>query len=185
MRTEYTFWLMPAEPLASRLRTVIRELTLEFTALEFDPHVTIYHGPASANEARKIAGLIVDKFQPLDLEMQKLDQSPVYAKTFFVQFYESVSLRGLFELARGSVATPTDYSLNPHLSLLYQHLSEQQRLELCRRSIVPAGAYHFDGIRVVEFEPPWSRNTMKESRTIIDLRRQDASSYQPAFHNTP
>jgi Cyclic phosphodiesterase-like protein len=173
-QTEYTLWLLPAQPLAGRLRAVIRELALEFDAPEFDPHVTIYAGPSSANEARQIAEDIGGQFQPLDLEMQKLDQSAIYAKTVFVQFHESGTLRAMFDLARKSVAKPSGYALNPHLSLLYQHLSEQERLALCRRSIVPEGGYHFDGIRAVEFEPPWSEKTSKNSRTVTDLRLQDA-----------
>jgi hypothetical protein len=173
-QTEYAFWLMPAEPLMGQLCAVIRALATEFNAPRFDPHVTIYHGPSSRKEAGKIAGEIAARFRPLDLEMQKLDQSPVYIKTLFVQFHESDPVRSIFELARKRVAIPQEYSLGPHLSLLYQHLSEEQRLELCHRPLVPSGAYHFDGIRVVEYEPPWSEQSIKESRIITDLRLQNS-----------
>jgi 2'-5' RNA ligase len=173
-QTEYSFWLMPAEPLRNQLCAVIDALAVEFDAPRFAPHVTICHGPSSGKEASEIAGEIAAQFQPLDLEMRKLDQSAIYIKTFFVQFHESEPLRRMFELARERVAIPQEDSLNPHLSLLYQRLSEEQRHELCRRSLVPGGAYRLDGIRVVEYEPPWREQAIKRSRIIADLRLQNS-----------
>jgi hypothetical protein len=46
-QTEYSFWLMPSEPLRKQLCAVIRALASEFDAPRFDPHVTIYHGLSS------------------------------------------------------------------------------------------------------------------------------------------
>jgi hypothetical protein len=172
--TQYTLWLLPAEPLANDLRGVIHDLAWEFDAPEFDPHVTIYVGPSSTNEACKTAGAMAAQLRALDLEMQKLDHSAVYSKTFFAQFHESVPLRRMSDLARASVAIPSEYSLNPHLSLLYKHLPEETRLALCRRSIIPEGAYHLDRIRAVEFESPWSETTAKQTRTLTELQLQNA-----------
>ena len=170
----YTFWLMPAEPLKMQLHSVVRKLAREFDGPEFDPHVTIYYGPSNPTEAEAITKKLAEGFSPLDLRMRYLDQSEVYEKTVFIQFDPSETLNRMRNLINDSLAMPTGYVLNPHLSLLYKDISEAKRRELCSQPIAPEGLQHFDGVRVVEFEPPWRPEAIRKSRILADLKLQGA-----------
>src|SRR5262249_12084539 len=148
----------------------IRNLAEEFGAPEFDPHVTIWAGPSDRNKVLAATSDIPAQWGSLDLRMRKLDQSDLYTKTFFIQFDHSDALHRISDHILSSVGASGNYILNPHLSLLYQELSEARRQELCRRTVVPAGAYHFDAVRLVEFEPPWSPRAIRESRVLAELQ---------------
>jgi hypothetical protein len=60
----------------------------------------------------------------------------------------------MFEAAKLGYARPSDYILNPHLSLVYKRMPEARQKALCETLVVPLGTYVFDRIRVVETELP-------------------------------
>jgi hypothetical protein len=60
----------------------------------------------------------------------------------------------MFEMAAKSYPQPSNYALNPHLSLLYKKLPEAKREELGKALDIPMGTYSFDRIRVIETELP-------------------------------
>jgi 2'-5' RNA ligase len=169
----YTFWLVPAEPIASHLDDIIRKLALRFDAQSFEPHVTIYAGPSNRGEASSIVSDIAANFVSLNLELEQIDESSIYSKTLFLQFRRSEALRAIFDFVRNNLGNRAEYVLNPHLSLLYQKLSAEQRRELCRRLEVPGGSYYFDGIRAVEFEPPWSERSMRRTHIVAESKLQN------------
>ena len=152
--TEFTLWATPREPLRSKLRALIVHLATSLDAVEFEPHVTIFCGPSSEAAARAVAGWIAAQFTPFELVANRLDCSPQYTKTLFVQFRESAAARQMFRAAARAYARPSDYVLNPHLSLVYKKLTETKQGELCETLDVPMGAYPFDRIRMVETELP-------------------------------
>jgi 2'-5' RNA ligase len=152
---EYTYWLLPAEPLRSKLTTVVGNLAREFDAVAFDPHVTVFCSRSNDAEAQRVTQQIAQSFKPFALHATGFEQSSLLTKTFYVQFQPSSELQRMFDLLRDSVAAEANHDLNPHLSLLYQRIAEPQRQELCHRtSMVPMGTYWFDRLRVVEIDLP-------------------------------
>jgi sulfur relay (sulfurtransferase) DsrC/TusE family protein len=156
MALEYTFWLVPSEPLKSKLQNIVDALALEFDAPKFDPHVTLYWGPSNEVEARAAVAKTAAQFGPVKLEVETLEQSADFTKTFFIQFRISPYAQSMCEAMRKNFATPSSYILNPHLSLLYKHMPEDQRRKLCDRPLTPPGSYLFDSVAAVEFDGPWS-----------------------------
>jgi 2'-5' RNA ligase len=164
----YNFWLMPAEPHKSQLHEIIRSFAREFGAPDFDPHVTLYHGPSTLEEAYTLVQTLAGDFAPLELKVQGLKQSEPYAKTLFIQFENSAAARQIAAAVAGEVADPAPYNFDPHLSLLYHHLDAKQREELCRRSLLSMDKIRFDGLCAVEFEPPWSDTSAREYEIIVE-----------------
>jgi len=152
--TEFTLWLVPREPLRSTLSAIIRRLAADLDAVEFEPHVTVFCGPSTEEEARATATAIAARLSPIELTAAGLDYTDRYTKTLFVQFEESAVARWMFEAARDGYSSRSDYTFNPHLSLLYKTLPEMKQNELCRTLEVPTGAYGFDRIRTIETESP-------------------------------
>lgn len=132
--TEFTLWLVPREPLRSTLRAIMCSLAADLDAVEFEPHVTIFCGPSTEEEARATATAIAGRFSPIELISARLDYTDRDTKTLFVQFEESAAARRIFEAARESCSGRSDYAFNPHLSLLYKTLSETKQNELCSGS---------------------------------------------------
>jgi 2'-5' RNA ligase len=152
--TEFTLWLTPREPLRSLLRSTIRQLAARFEAVEFEPHVTVFCGPSTDIEARAVARRIAGQFSPIELTADRLDHSESYTKTLFVQFRNSAPLRQIFETATAQYSRPSNYILNPHLSLIYKKISEDCRRALCGTLDMPIASYRFDRVRMIETELP-------------------------------
>ena len=153
-RTEFTLWLTPREPLRSTLRSTINQLAASLDAVSFEPHVTVFCGRSSEEEARAAADCIAKQFAPVELTAERLDCTEHYTRTLFVQFQESAMLRQMFELAALNYSQPSNYVLNPHLSILYKKTDKAAQQRLCETLDVPMGSYWFDRIRMIETELP-------------------------------
>jgi 2'-5' RNA ligase len=166
---EYSYWLMPCEPLKSELRAIIDRLAAEWKAEAFDPHVTIYGGPSSDAETHLIGRQIAEKYGPIELAVQGLRHSDMFTKTFFIQFAESDVLRRMSTDIKNAAAEKADYELNPHLSLLYQNITEAGLRALCNEVAVPKGIYRFNALRVIHTETPVEdTRAIKEWRSVFD-----------------
>lgn len=141
---------MPAEPLRAQLHKSVCDLAREFDAPIFDPHVTVFVGRSTVPEFTGVVESLIQTFAPMTLYADRLDHSDRYTKTFFVQFAESKILQTMSDTVRWGCTTPSDYALNPHLSLLYKNLDEANRLALCQRPAAPMGSYLFDGLRIMQ-----------------------------------
>ena len=152
--TQLSLWLTPREPLRSVLRATIRELAVQYDAVEFEPHVTVFCGPSTDDEGRAIVRRIAGQFPPIELTGDRLAHSELYTKTLFVQFHDSAVLWQIFKTAAAYCSQPSNYVLNPHLSLIYKKLDEGSRRTLCNALDVPMGSYGFDCVRMIETELP-------------------------------
>lgn len=156
---------MPTAEHKNQLKTILQNLAKEFDAPDFDPHVTLYHGRSNREEAQRVTEEVAKRFSACCLDAEKLDQSSKYSKTFFIQFHESSSVYQMYDGLRGCVTAPSSYVLNPHMSLLYKSIDEDQRQALCQRD-VPLGTYRFDEIWAVEFDAPWSDASARNYRVV-------------------
>jgi 2'-5' RNA ligase len=152
--TEFSLWLIPREPPRNSLRSTIHELAARYDAVEFEPHVTVFCGRSTEEEARAGVRQIARRFAPIELTADRLDHSDLYTKTLFVQFRDSAFVRQMFEIAAAHCSRPSNYVLNPHLSLLYKRLPVTTLKELTEALDVPPGLYAFDRVRMIETELP-------------------------------
>jgi 2'-5' RNA ligase len=167
--TEFTMWLVPREPLRSLLHSTIQQLAARYNAVAFEPHVTVFCGPSTDDESRAVARWITQRFGPIDLTVDRLDQSELYTKTFFVQFHDSALLRQMFETTAAHYSRPSNYVLNPHLSLLYKKLPKATLMKLCETLDVPTNDYTFDRLRMIETELPIQDDgPVKRWRVVCD-----------------
>jgi hypothetical protein len=167
--TQYSFWLVPAEPLNRQLSAIIRQLAGQFDAVYFEPHVTIYSGILNDAEAAALATRVAGQFTPLELTALRLDHTDSYTKTLFMRLGDAGTARRMFEAIKQASAQPSDYVLDPHLSLLYKQLAPSTQAELCQTLAVPRGNYLFDRLRVIETEIPLSLpEQIRRWRTVYD-----------------
>ena len=165
----HSIWLVPAEPLKSRLRAVIRQLATQYDAVDFAPHVTISAGTSDDDETCAIARDIASRFSPVELTFQKLDYTSLYTKTLFVQFDHSAIAQSMCDAIKEGSAQPSGYVLNPHLSLLYKTMPQATQAEIARGLEVPQGIFSFDRLRAIETEAPLTQpEQVKRWRVVFE-----------------
>ena len=144
-----TYWLCPAEPARSHFAALIEELAARFDAPVFEPHITVYVTRAEREQPGDILRKIVSQQEPYCLGVSGLDYSAKFTQTLFVRFAGHAGLARLSEDLRSASASPSDYQLNPHLSLLYKTMDAETKRELAGSITLPFGHAVFDTIKAV------------------------------------
>ena len=166
---EYSFWLIPAKGIREQLRSIILRLANETKAVHFEPHMTIYSGTSDDAEIQNLASALARTFTALKLAVLTLDHTDNYTKTLFIRLKDPGPARCMFEAIKKGSARPSEYVLDPHLSLLYKTLPAATRTEICQTLDVPRGTYVFDRLCVIETEIPLTRpEQIKKWRVVYD-----------------
>jgi hypothetical protein len=154
MPTVFSYWLLPAEPVAAALRAQIAELAARYDAVAFEPHVTLYSGPSDAAEAAETMAFLRSSFRPLTLAPFVIAQSARLTKTLYIRLELGAELSALAATIKSRARQPSASVLDdPHVSLLYQAIPEAERARLAAQLPVPA-PFVADGIAVIETEIP-------------------------------
>ena len=171
--TAYNLWLLPVEPLRGKLRLIIDQLAAKYDAARFVPHVTFFSGQSDEQEITGIAQDLMDQPLPMELKPICLSHTHLFTKTLFVQFEDSQPLRDMYHRAVAVCSRPTGYKLNPHLSLLYKTMNENEKARLCRRLDIPAGPFLFDSFQAIEMETPFTApEQIERCRTVYDSTKK-------------
>lgn len=172
MNSKVSFWLIPSEEDRAYFQEIIDTLAREYDAPTFTPHVTIYFGEYMADEY--VAELVEEAIRGVpgfSLKVDKVLYTDEYTKSLFVQFHPSSILSQISETLRSSSEKPSDYSLNPHLSLIYQHLSEATKEKLIRNLSLPKSEVLFDSVQAISASETTQRREDVESWQVIYTRK--------------
>jgi hypothetical protein len=146
------YWLMPSGEALTFFKELIERLAHSQGSPVFTPHVTIYAGESPASEdPRPIIAQSMGGLTEVRLRTGSVAHSGLFTKTLFVQFHPSdVLSRVATDLRRLSIC-PSDYTLNPHLSLLYKNMPAQDRETLAAGLRLPLPEVSFDAVWSVAF----------------------------------
>ena len=148
MRGRVSYWLVPVAADKRRLQRVINEIAARFDAPEFEPHVTLYSGEMDhIEDAADILEGIAGEF-PLVLHSSGMGHSEQFTKTLFMEFAPAFSLNQINDDLKSFSKAQDEFTLNPHLSLLYAPISRDIREALVREIVVPK-IVRFDSIKAV------------------------------------
>ncbi len=135
---EISYWLIPGEPEKSLLSKIISGLAERFDAPKFEPHLTLYSGATDdltlVDEI--IAGSTVG-ISEVVLRSTGIEHSEKFTKAMFVGFEVNGTLARISNELKRLSASPADYRLEPHLSLIYADLSNEVKGALAREIQVP------------------------------------------------
>ncbi len=150
MKSKVSFWLIPAEEDRAFFQEIINTLSQEYDAPSFTPHVTIYAGDSTPDESPdSLLEQATQGVQKFSLEVDKFLYSDEFTKSLFVQFQPNSILSQISETLRESSSKPSDYVLNPHLSLIYQYLSETIKKNLTMELPLPKSEVFFDEVQAI------------------------------------
>ena len=150
----HSYWLMPCPDDHSLLQGIIKELAHRYDTPVFPPHLTLFAGPASPEgEASQILHTLQEKQIPESLVITGLDATTRYTMTLFLRCQPVPELFALHDLI-GKQAPPSEYLLDPHLSLLYADLPLSTKQGLAHELALPLRKLRFDRIRFVGHPSP-------------------------------
>ena len=154
MATVYSYWLLPAAPAAAAFKARIDELAVRYDAVAFEPHVTLYTGSSDDGEVAQTLDFLRASFRPLPLAPFVVAQSSRLTKTLYVRLELTPELAALAATLKARARQPSASVLDdPHVSLMYQAIAEDERAKLAAEIPVPA-PFMGDGIAVIETEVP-------------------------------
>jgi len=147
MTTRVSFWLLPAEDDRLIFETIIAGLAHAYEAPVFVPHVTLYSGEYADHEnPGAILEQVIQGIGTVELTVDSIRTTGEFTKTLFVQFSPSKRLNTLSDRIRQQAVTPSDYGLEPHLSLLYKHMPEADRQQAVATISLPQTQVSFDAV---------------------------------------
>ncbi len=150
LNSKVSFWLIPSEEDRVFFQEIVDTLAQEYDAPAFAAHVTIYSGECipdeSPDERIEKATRGVQRFS---LKVDRLLYTDEFTKTLFVQFHPSAILSQISQTLHSSLKQPSNYNLNPHLSLIYRHMSEASKKSLITSLRLPKSEVFFDEVRAI------------------------------------
>lgn len=150
MRPHLSYWLLPSAADRALFQHMINTLAQTYDAPSFEPHVTIYSGTYTAQDhPAAFLQQATNPIQYIRLCVDTLRYTDVFTKTLFVQFHPCRVLTTICEALRHTVSEPSDYVLNPHLSLIYKQLSKATKQHLVSSLHVPQSQIVFDEVGAV------------------------------------
>lgn len=178
MSLNISFWLIPTESDRLFFQEIINRLAERYHAPKFTPHVTIYSGRFASETA--IAPLLKTSTQnisPFSLTVDRILHSEQFTKTLFVQFQANETLSQLSAKFQHQALAPQDYSLNPHLSLMYQVLDPVEKQQLAEQIKVPSLEISFDEVRAIA--TPGSTQTKADVESWQEIASIKLQAYRP------
>jgi 2'-5' RNA ligase len=143
------FWLVPAPRDHARLRCMIDALAGEFDAPPFEPHVTLHVGRGVSADVEAPLRKIAASIRPFELTAAATGHGENRFKAVFVEFEQDPRPAALHEALHDAMASPAEYCLSPHLSLIYQVLPEPTRRNLAIRNTLLGERIAFDHLAAV------------------------------------
>jgi 2'-5' RNA ligase len=151
---------------------LIKELAQRYDAPGFEPHVTLAGGEMSEERAREILRNLSVR-QPIELEITGIKHSEKYTKTLFVQFRSVPQIEALG--AEIHKAAGSDYKLNPHLSLLYKEMPDDEKAQAAREISFPFDCVMFEVVTVIVTPTPIRKPDDIQAWRTLGSRRLDTA----------
>jgi 2'-5' RNA ligase len=153
-RIVIAYWLIPTEPARSYFQRLIDDLARLYNAPQFEPHVTVHVGANCTDAVDELLSKAARSCERIVLQALEVSDSSEFTKTLFVRFAMTTHLEQLNHSIRRAAQDPSDYELNPHLSLLYKKLSSRDRRLLTDSIEEPFPEVTFDSLKAVRCVSP-------------------------------
>jgi len=172
LKTKVSFWLIPSEEDRVFFQAIIDTLSLEYDAPTFTPHVTIYSGEYAPDESpAKLIEKATQEVSSFSLRVDKLLYTDEFTKTFFVQFQSSATLTKISETLQTNSINPSNFVLNPHLSLIYKQMSEETKKNLTTSLTLAKPEVFFDEVRAISTPERVQKREDVESWKVIFIKK--------------
>ena len=168
-RIVIAYWLVPSEPARSYFQNLINDLAQQYNAPEFEPHVTVHVGVDCTDTVDEVLSKAARGCERIVLQSLEISGSSEFTKTLFVRLAVTAQLQRLNQSIRIAAQNPSDYQLNPHLSLVYKTISTHDRHLLTHSIDVPFPEVTFDSLKAVRcVSPTQTRADVEAWRAVAE-----------------
>lgn len=156
------FWLVPRRQERAILQSIIVALANRYSVPAFVPHVTVYTCKRT-QEQRELAVMagLARRCRPFAMQRLGLSGKDRLTQALFASLQQDAAIVELSQLMRAGVPLPSNYHIEPHLSLLYQNISEAERETLVQEIQIP--------LRKISFDELWAVAIPDQLNTLDDL----------------
>lgn len=150
----FVFWLTPEKNSLERLSLLVDSLAARHQSPLFEPHLTLFFGTYSVpNAPIDIAQELSQKTAPIAIHVEGLKQTEFIFKSLFIQFIPHLQLTNMVETILQRLQTPSNFQLDPHLSLMYAELNKQQKQAIIDGLTLDFDTITFDSLKFVTPNP--------------------------------
>lgn len=159
-RRRYALWLRPDDEARRRLARTVRQLSREYSAPAFQPHVTLVSGILGAEQAVVAkAGKLAQQLRPLRVRLTRLEGRREYFRCVFARAGKSAPLVEAHRSAKQIFRLGRQRPFLPHLSLVYGDLPPRVKKEIIRalgqRVALQFTAWRLDLVRIQGGPSEW------------------------------
>ncbi len=116
---KYAIWLIPQEPVYSKLKEIIKQLSIMYRGPQFEPHMTLVgHLNVDLSEVESKARTLAIGLDRLELSLGSVSFSTTYFQSVFVRINPTAKLMQLNLDCKKVFGRENDLFM-PHMSLLY------------------------------------------------------------------
>lgn len=127
----YSLWLMPGEPMFSRLAEEIAKLSQELATPLFEPHVTLLGGiMLPGEEVLGRSASLAGSLKPFRIELGNIGYLDEYFRCLFVRVVSTDPILKAHQTAREAIGQHDELPYMPHLSLIYGMLGIEMKKKI-------------------------------------------------------
>jgi hypothetical protein len=144
------FWLVPQQKVRLELSKVICQLAQTFSSPIFVPHVTLYSCLRTSLQTELgLLAKLAQQTPSLVCQVTEQNVSDRLTQALFVHLSAPPSAYKIYENLHLQVPKPSTYAFDPHLSLLYTHLTLFHQNKLMAKTLVEQREICFDQLWAV------------------------------------
>ncbi|MDP8219327.1 MAG: hypothetical protein P9M03_11455 [Candidatus Theseobacter exili] len=131
---KFALWLMPAGSVNKTLAQLISNISKQFNAPVFEPHVTLLGGLKSIhNPLKNKAENLVSELSKFNVYLTEPEFSDSYFQCLYYKVKATRQIISVYETAFGIFCPAKKMgSFFPHLSLLYGNISQDKKQEILK-----------------------------------------------------
>lgn len=151
----YVYWLLLSDESSQVVEEWIEKLKKKIPIPPFAPHLTLSRIPDEPGEYElpAIAGSIASKYPAIHLEADGLDGKQHPYRSLYIKISPSVRLLSLRSELISLLRTEKEPGYNPHISLVYGSLKENEREKLKEEiNLRPGTRFLADRLALVKLE---------------------------------
>ncbi len=120
----YSLWLIPAGEVYQKLAKTISQLSRQYSAPNFEPHITLLGQLARPEEeVLSKTSQLATLLRPLEIKLTRVDYLDQYFRCLFIRVEETKEVVKANLKAREVFSRQNDPQYTPHLSLMYGHFT--------------------------------------------------------------
>ena len=140
----YSIWLVPSKKDAKYLNAIIQSLAKEYGAPKFSPHITVYSGISSLNDAKSAVRLL--DARKIHATKIGIGKSEYLWKTLYIRIKKDKRLDAIHKTLANKL--DTGYDFFPHISLIYKKLDDPTKRKIIK-TLKTKKSFTFDGITII------------------------------------